>query len=167
MRGLAALWVVLFHAAEGRHLLKLEAALPAWLDADIFSHGNFGVPIFFVLSGFVIAHSVGGGRVDAAYLGRFTLRRSIRLGLPYWASIVLAIGFLSLKAAATHSPVAIPTPGQIAAHVFYLQEILRVQEINSVYWTLCYEMQFYLLFCLLLAAALHFRQVACDVGVEL
>jgi peptidoglycan/LPS O-acetylase OafA/YrhL len=148
--------VVLFHADAGHHIGQLEAALPAWVHAKL-SPGHFGVPMFFVLSGFVIAYAVRGQRVDAAYFGRFTLRRSIRLGLPYWASIALAIAFLELKGVATHTQVALPTPGEVAAHAVYLQDILGVRQINAVYWSLCYEMQFYLLFCLLVAAAQRCR----------
>jgi peptidoglycan/LPS O-acetylase OafA/YrhL len=153
---LAALWVVLFHAAAGHHIGHLEEALPASLHAQL-SAGHFGVPIFFVLSGFVIAYALRGQRIDAAYFGRFTLRRSIRLGLPYWASIVLAIAFLELKGVATHTQVALPTAGEFAVHAVYLQDVLGVHPINAVYWSLCVEMQFYLLFCLLLAAAQRCR----------
>jgi peptidoglycan/LPS O-acetylase OafA/YrhL len=147
---------VLFHAAAGHHIGQLEAALPTWLHANL-SAGHFGVPMFFVLSGFVIAYAVRGHRVDAAYFGRFTLRRSIRLGLPYWASMAVAIAFLQLKAVATHTQVALPTPGEFAAHAVYLQDVLGVHQISAVYWSLCYEMQFYLLFCLLVAAAQRCR----------
>jgi peptidoglycan/LPS O-acetylase OafA/YrhL len=152
LRGIAALWVVLFHAAAGHHIVHLEAALPDWLHAKL-SEGHFGVPMFFVMSGFVIAYAMHGHRIDAAYFGRFTLRRSIRLGLPYWASIGVALAFLGLKGAATHTPVSVPTPGELAAHAVYLQDLLRVHQINTVYWSLCFEMQFYLLFCALVALA--------------
>lgn len=152
LRGIAALWVVLFHAAAGHHIVHLEAALPDWLHAKL-SEGHFGVPMFFVLSGFVIAYAVHGQRIDAAYFGRFMLRRSIRLGLPYWASIAVAIAFLELKGFSTHTPAAVPTPGELAAHAVYLQDVLGVHQINAVYWSLCYEMQFYLLFCALVALA--------------
>jgi peptidoglycan/LPS O-acetylase OafA/YrhL len=152
VRGIAALWVVLFHAAAGHHLVHLEAALPDWLHAKL-NEGHFGVPMFFVMSGFVIAYALQGQRIDVAYFARFTLRRAIRLGLPYWASIGVAIAFLELKGAATHTPVPVPTPGELAAHVVYLQDLLGVHQINAVYWSLCYEMQFYLLFCALVALA--------------
>jgi peptidoglycan/LPS O-acetylase OafA/YrhL len=156
LRGLAALWVVLFHAAAGHHIGQLEAALPAWAQAKL-SAGHFGVPIFFVLSGFVIAYAMRGHRVDATYFGCFTLRRSIRLGLPYWASMAVAIAILEMKGVATHTQVALPTAGELAAHAVYLQDVLGVHQINAVYWSLCYEMQFYLLFCLLVAAAQRYR----------
>ena len=54
LRGIAALAVVLFHAFEGNHIPQLIPVMPRWI-TDIIDHGNLGVAIFFVLSGFVIA----------------------------------------------------------------------------------------------------------------
>ena len=45
-----------------------------------------------MLSGFVIAFSVGERRITPGYVGRFALRRSLRLDPPYWGSLVLALG---------------------------------------------------------------------------
>jgi hypothetical protein len=47
-------------------------------------------------------------------------------------------------------PTSLP---QIAAHLVYLQTLLGYEEITSVYWTLCLEVQFYLTLILLLWAA--------------
>lgn len=82
LRGIAALWVVLFHLFATSHLEHLEAALPVPI-AQLLHAGYLGVTIFFVLSGFVIAHSVARHRVDAAFAGWFVVRRSVRLSVPY------------------------------------------------------------------------------------
>jgi peptidoglycan/LPS O-acetylase OafA/YrhL len=50
IRGFAALWVVLLH------LRYAAAAEPYGVLAPIFARGYLGVPIFFVLSGFILAH---------------------------------------------------------------------------------------------------------------
>jgi len=55
MRGFAALWVVLHHFSEGGHMPVLSAAMPHALKAALFDLGNLGVPVFFVLSGVVMA----------------------------------------------------------------------------------------------------------------
>lgn len=151
LRGLAAIWVLLFHLGAGGQIVTLLALLPAWLDIALIDWGYLGVAVFFVLSGFVIALSVGDTPVDGHYLRRFVMRRSIRLDLPYWASIAITLAVLTAKA--TLRPGA-PTPrvgiGNLLAHMVYLQDLLGLPEINEVYWTLCFEIQFYLLFGALL-----------------
>lgn len=146
LRGAAALWVVLFHVSQGHHIPALMAALPAWLDSALFTDGHLGVAIFFALSGFVIAHSLERMRLDARVFGRFVLRRSIRLDPPYWAAIavVIVLGFLSAKV--KHESYVPPPLAQVAAHLVYLQELLGFRNLDYVFWTLAFEIQFYLLF---------------------
>lgn len=140
LRGLAALWVVLFH------LDKSGAIAGAPLIHPIFGYGSAGVAIFFVLSGFVIAHSLEGKTMTVPELGRFALRRSVRLDPSYWASMVLVVGVGWIMAVLHHEPAPMPSSGQLAWHVLYLQELLRIPELQVVYWTLTYEIQFYLVF---------------------
>lgn len=146
MRGLAALWVVLFHLQKSTAIQGLSVHLPGWFDYAVFGYGRAGVAVFFVISGFIIAHSVHGKIMTSAELGRFALRRSVRLDPPYWASMVLAITVQACLAFAHHVRATYPSPSHVAAHVFYLQELLRVPEIQIVYWTLTYEIQFYLVY---------------------
>jgi peptidoglycan/LPS O-acetylase OafA/YrhL len=151
LRGFAALGVVLYHAYEGGHIAGLLEHLPAWM-THLLRLGGHGVAVFFVLSGFVIAHSVAQSRVTLPFVGRFMLRRSLRLEPPYWLAIALAICFAQLSARVLPGK-ELPSfsVGQIAAHIFYLQEMLGYREINVVFWTLCQEVQFYLVYVLLLA----------------
>lgn len=142
LRGLAALWVVLFHAFSAQHMAHLEPMLPNGL-TQLMRAGYLGVAVFFVLSGFVIAHSVGRHRVDAPYIGWFALRRSVRLDVPYWASIVVIIGLRP----------DMPSAPTMLAHMFYVQDLLHIEPLSSIYWTLCLEMQLYVVFILLLGIA--------------
>jgi peptidoglycan/LPS O-acetylase OafA/YrhL len=157
LRGIAVLWVILFHASLDKRLAVLTSILPDWFVAVVFNWGHFGVPIFFVLSGFVIAHSLRKARINLAYFKRFTLRRLARLTPPYYVSIVVTLGFPLFSWYVKGE--AFP-PGQeplffqkLLAHLFYLQDIFRLGHINEVYWTLCIEIQFYLVFCALLGLA--------------
>jgi peptidoglycan/LPS O-acetylase OafA/YrhL len=132
IRGFAAMWVVLYHAAEGKHLESVRAATPTWLFTALFDAGHFGVSIFFALSGFVIAHSLRNADATPGYVGKFVLRRSIRIDPPYWATIALVI------------------VQQLVAHFFYAQDLTGFTQISGVFWTLCFEIQFYFGFILLL-----------------
>lgn len=151
LRGIAALAVVLFHALEGRHIPALEEAMPRWFKF-LISHGNLGVAVFFVLSGFVISHSLYSQRVNLSLAGRFMLRRSIRLDPPYWFAIAVAIAFALLSARVVPDKIAPSISSvQILAHVFYVQDLLGYPSINTVFWTLCLEVEFYLLYVAALA----------------
>lgn len=157
LRGIAALWVVLFHAHQEGRLAVLISILPHWFVAAVFNWGSLGVAIFFVLSGFVIAHSLREAKIDLDYFGRFSVRRFARLTPPYYVSIVITIGFALLSSyvkGVALAPGKIPlSPERLFAHLFYLQDIFRLGHINDVYWTLCIEVQFYLVFCALLGLA--------------
>ena len=150
LRGFAALWVVLFHAAEGKHLEGIRAATPTWLFDAVFSAGHYGVSIFFALSGFVIAHSLRHADATPRFAGRFVLRRSIRLDPPYWATMALMIGQQMIEARIRGTAMPDVSLGQLIAHVFYVQDIAGYPQISAVFWTLCFEIQFYLGFMLLL-----------------
>lgn len=151
LRGIAALWVVLFHASAAGHGLSL----PTWL-RPLFTLGNNGVAIFFALSGFVIAHSIRDDCITLSYIGRFALRRSLRLDPAYWASIALFIAFTAAAATIAREPFLPPSTGQLAANLTYTQLFLNYASINDVYWTLCYEVQFYLVLVFWVMAAQRF-----------
>ncbi len=151
LRGVAATLVILPHAV---------GLLDYWPSPSTFTRmvigiaplGSCGVQIFFVLSGFVIAYSLRNAQFSVKYVGNFILRRSIRLDPPYWAAIVIYLGFIALRRSLGHDPLPYPSGAKLLAHLFYLQDILGYGNINDVFWTLCIEIQFYVVFCLLLWA---------------
>ncbi len=151
LRGLAAVWVIFYHAsAEGKRLTSLAAVLPDWFETVLLKWGSLGVSIFFVLSGFVIAHSLRKAIVNAEYFKQFSLRRFARLTPPYYLSIVLALGYAIFAAKSKGIPFEAPSPAKFLAHLAFVQDLVGLGHINEVYWTLCLEVQFYLSFCGLL-----------------
>lgn len=145
LRGFAASWIVLGHAFEGEYFSHLAGHLPQlfWL----IKYGYLAVPIFFVISGFVIAHSLSNDYVDGRYFLKFTLRRTVRLDPAYWGSILLVISLSWVAAKVSGEIFKSPEPFAILSHIFYLQALIGVPHLISVYWTLCLEIQFYLIFC--------------------
>ncbi|MBW4933404.1 acyltransferase family protein [Marinobacter sp. F4206] len=145
LRGIAALGVVIYHLS-GNLNPELETLLPGLINIT-FSYGYLGVPIFFVISGFVISYSTKSTNVTTKYAKSFIVRRSIRLDLTYWASIFFAISLLLMKNKILNTSEEIPPATDILIHMFYLQDILNVDPVISVvYWTLCLEVQFYLFY---------------------
>jgi peptidoglycan/LPS O-acetylase OafA/YrhL len=153
LRGFAALSVVAFHVKEAHQVDRLCAALPAAFGV-LLDHAYLGVEVFFVLSGLVIGHSMARDRVTLGYVARFMVRRSIRLDPPYWASIALSVAFAYLSTRIVPGKTYTPPSGpEVLAHVAYLPVLLRIPLINPIYWTLCLEIQFYLVYALLMMAA--------------
>ena len=157
LRGIAALAVILPHSVG---IVYTGSRKPRdWVarSHEVLGFGGAGVDIFFVISGFVIAYAIGQATVGPRYVGRFALRRSLRLDPPYWASIVLTLTVLGLRQQFASGEIievaAWPSIGSILAHLFYLPYILGYQPINGVYWTLCLEVQFYLIYVLLIMVA--------------
>jgi len=120
---------------------------------ELMAHGTKGVQVFFAVSGFVIAYALRDVEMDGRTLGNFLLRRSIRLDPPYWAGLLLFLGYNLLRRMVAHHAEPWPSWQQGAAHLFYLQDILGLGQINIVFWTLCLEFQFYAAFALVLWAA--------------
>lgn len=161
LRGLASLWVVLYH-------LTISATLPTvaaggavgLLWNTVFGYGGLGVAVFFVLSGFVIAHSLRRWLDGGVQLGNYLIRRVIRLSPPYWAAIVFALVIHGLAARVNHEPFApggAPLTGpRVLSHAVYLEGLVGHHYINDVFWTLTLEMQFYLVLGLFLAGVGRF-----------
>jgi peptidoglycan/LPS O-acetylase OafA/YrhL len=145
LRGVASVGVVVYHVYSKNVVPMSGYVLPQPLDA-IFRNGNLGVYIFFVLSGFVITQSIRGSHITPRFVGWFALRRSLRLDPPYWATIAAMIGLSIVSGALQrdHAPLPLPTWEAVVAHLFYLQGLLGYPQIVGVFWTLCYEIQFYL-----------------------
>jgi len=155
LRGLAALWVLLFHLSTGHHLDALVAALPAAVDRTAFTWGHGGVAVFFVLSGCVLALTAERVTLDGAGAGRFVLRRLRRLAPPYVVALAAAVA-LGLARGESFGTM------QLLAHLLFVQTLADVPPVGIVFWTLSIELQFYVAFALLtwLADALGAERAA-------
>ena len=159
LRGLAAALVFAFHwywcsftgSASNRHLVLLAKLLAP------LGYGDCGVPIFFVLSGFCIhmafcrsvspsPSTLGEGRGE----GRF--RHTTFLHRRFWRIFPAYFLWLTIFALwhpgrpAPFAPAAILTHA-LMLHNFTLQYFLQI---NSSFWSLAVEWQFYLAYPLFL-----------------
>ncbi len=155
LRGLAALVVVYHHLSS--HVLDR----PAELFHGRVALGRYGVLVFFIVSGYVIPVSL------ARYgsLRRFWTGRVFRI-YPAWllavaaASALIAAGVRGVPGALREEPVA-----GVLAHVTMLQHLLGLPDLVSVFWTLSFEMVFYLLVSALFVLGLHRRYAWWAVGL--
>lgn len=137
LRAISIVWVVLFHTAWFGWLLSPATyfgiihtpwVVPIW-------RGDFGVDVFFVLSGFLIAGMLIDERASTGRLrlGRFYVRRLMRL----WPALVVA----AIVEAIT-SPERI---GTAWATLFYVSDFVPVARAFMGWtWSLSIEEQFYL-----------------------
>jgi len=150
LRGFAATLVALFHF---NGILSLDGAAPFVLQPLewLFSHGNAGVQVFFVLSGFVVTWNVDQlGRLGGRVLGRFCLRRSLRLDPPYFLVIGLTLLTFPLVGRGIVSTVG---PVDLVANLLYADQLFARTSVLGVGWTLCLEIQLYLVLFLTLWAS--------------
>lgn len=149
LRGIAALTVVFFHLNVA--IQQHDPHAVHNLTHQVFSIGYIGIPIFFVLSGFVIAYNLRHEQITFSFFARFYVRRSLRLDPPYWAVMVLTLALAGIANLTFKSGADFPfTPLQIFYNLVYLPDLMQVPLIVPVGWTLCIEFQFYLVYALLI-----------------
>ena len=136
LRAIAALAVLVAHVAGWTGLTTGNAAVGAYT-ARL---GEFGVAVFFVISGFLLyrpyalAHLRGGPAPDAA---RFYRRRFFRIFPPYWVALTAFV--FVFDHAAVHTP-------SEAAQLYLLFHIYDADTVLAGLpqaWSLAVEVSFY------------------------
>lgn len=143
LRGVAAIAVMFYHLVHGT--ADRFDQLP-WLQW-ITSFGHFGVQIFFVISGFVIPYSMYRSRYKFKNIGSFILRRLARLEPPYLISVLICIVLVAYRTYDPYNggPFIAPSVPQVLLHIGYLTTYFDYKWLDSAYWTLAIEFQYYLL----------------------
>ena len=148
IRGLAAFAVLLFHWEQffpaGGIWLQQFVLAESLIDPTVYiGFGWLGVPLFFILSGWLLGGQVIQARMSFRYLGRFWGRRFLRIYPAVWAELIVLLLIASL----------IPgLVGQASYDTLLLQFLLWLNlppfmatPLNLVWWTLPVELSFYLL----------------------
>jgi len=148
LRGVAATAVLIFHwyqffpaAADAIRPATLAGTI---LDPTIYiGFGWMGVPLFFVLSGYLLGGQVIHAELDASFLKRFWIRRFLRIYPAVWAELLI------LLLVGTFVTGLISTQGMATLPLQFLLWInlppFMAEPINLVWWTLPVELSFYLL----------------------
>ncbi|MGV3723056.1 MAG: acyltransferase family protein [Actinomycetota bacterium] len=159
IRGLAALYVAIFHASSFAGSETVSPPLRAL--ANCFHFGHLAVGVFIVLSGFCLMLPVaaaGNGRLPRG-LADYLRRRAWRILPPYYAALALSIACLSVGLLFTGASVVQGqeirsglSVGSVISHLLLLHN-LKVDwayTINGPLWTVATEWQIYFLFPLIL-----------------
>ena len=160
LRGLAALMVAIHHFC-GHRIFDPFRQLNLFSETldGMTRYGGIGVAVFFVISGFVITHSVSHHWVTGKYFLNFALRRSIRLDPPFWVTIALAcaLTYFGQKLIPNYDH-SLPSIKNVLAHIAYIYPLLGFDPIVPVFWTLVHEVQFYVLFVFLFGIVQRFSR---------
>lgn len=139
LRFAAAFAVVLYH-----YTARPDSSFEALSTVTRF--GYLGVPVFFMISGFVIALSANG---RSAY--QFGVSRFARLYPALWVSILVTVTTVYLLSG-SHTDL-----GTVFANATLLNDYVGQPDIDGVYWTLHAELKFYACVFLLVATGLFPR----------
>jgi len=153
LRGVAALYVLLFH-----YFPPSTAASPGHPLTNVLHHGYLAVDLFFILSGFVMAmnysHMFASGWSKAAYR-RFLGRRIARIYPLYLATVIA--GFLLVIAGWLRYLHAAPLGVALCLNLTMTQVWGLVPSFDSPAWSISAEWAAYLLFPALLVPTMFRR----------
>jgi exopolysaccharide production protein ExoZ len=134
--------MVVYHHARDR-LPEFIAVLPSPI-------GQAGVDLFFVISGFIMVVTTWSRPTSA---GAFMLRRAIRIAPTYWIYTTLLALFVLLFPSVLKLTV---TPGHYLWSMLFIPHMSPFDQVAPLLqpgWTLNYEMFFYCVFAVALAAS--------------
>lgn len=147
LRGLAALWVFVYHMWAYSEPRLMLLPLGFWT-ADLtplFSTGWAGVDVFFVLSAFLLSLPFARwacGQRPFPSPARYLLKRFRRVFPAFWTQFLILLVLAGIS-----SYYAFPSAKALAYHVFMVFNLPPgwVAPLNQVWWTLPTEFLFYLL----------------------
>jgi len=132
-RGIASIGVLLFHY----YYHVFEVIGPAGGEIGVFKFGQYGVELFFMISGFVIFMTLE----RTTKVVDFVRSRFARLFPVYWLSILIT-------SAVVHT-FGLPGREVSLSHTLInftmLEEFANVDKVDGAYWTLTLELCFYVL----------------------
>jgi peptidoglycan/LPS O-acetylase OafA/YrhL len=146
VRGLAALYVVVYHVTLRAFPGYPDAGAPFWV--GWFSYGRFAVLVFIVLSGFSLALSPAraGWRLDG--IAAYARRRARRILPAYWAALAFSLAVAWLVVPQPRS--GIPDLMSVLVNGLLVQNIVSAPSPNTAFWSIAVEVQLYVLLPVLL-----------------
>jgi peptidoglycan/LPS O-acetylase OafA/YrhL len=134
MRFVAAFAVMMYHYTYRGTLPGGYLSFKFPILGPVFQYGDMGVPLFFIISGFVILMTAQ----KREWFG-FVISRIVRLYPAYWFSVTLT----AVVILAAHNNRYSVGLGQYLANLTMIQQVFDIQDVDGVYWSLYVELIFY------------------------
>ncbi len=148
LRAVAALAVVFYHDGIESTAICVATGKPCVYD---FTLGTFGVPLFFMISGFIMVMTSWNSFAQTGAPTQFMRRRLIRIVPLYWLVTTIAVAGALVVPSMLNVPV--DDPIYIAAsYLFWPMARVNglIRPIANLGWTLNLEIMFYAVFTLAL-----------------
>lgn len=140
LRGWAATAICLYHFVWSTAYYITDE----WV-RTIFYYAQYGVPMFFVISGVVLPMSLCKNNYQLKHFPIFITKRLVRLEPPYWISLLLGAAYLVFQHY-RHQGIIEFSWTNFLLHLGYLIPLFDDQQwINPVYWSLAVEFQYYII----------------------
>ncbi len=149
LRGIAAMAVVLQHSAEFIWPEYLKFSI------GVFRLGEFGVILFFMVSGFIIPASLE--KYDS--VPRFWVGRFFRLFPLYWACVLAALVLAAVGRFYLPEPFLAEPVRWTLVNLTMVQQFVEGPLVIGASWSLAYEMVFYLAMSIMLLCGANRRSV--------
>lgn len=152
LRGVAATMVCFYHfVSTTKNYVDTQ-----WVKG-LFSYGQMGVHMFFVISGVVIPLSMIKAGYSVNDWGKFMMKRLARIEPPFIAATVLAILYFQVRRLVPGSSEVdiMPSATDLLLHLGYLVPFVNGTWAVPAFWTLAIEFHYYLILSLLLPAAMN------------
>lgn len=154
IRALAVLWVLILHtwAITGSGSVDFNIPFTTYEIgvARVIRMGEWGVDIFFVLSGFLLTTPFLRARKNVSFIEGtldFYRRRALRLLPAYYFAILALIYFL------LYGLGKLPTPAEMLQHVLLANTWFETPPLRGAFWSLPVEALFYVFLPFLIFAA--------------
>ena len=154
-KAIASQLIVLHHLAAYGPLVGAAQEVAPGTIGWFYDYARIAVQVFLVVAGFLAARAMspqGGALAGSPW--PLIAKRYVRLAIPYFVAIALAVAGAAL-ARVWMNDEAIPAPptlAQLAAHALLLQSVLGFDSLSAGLWYIAIDFQLFALMTLLLWA---------------
>jgi peptidoglycan/LPS O-acetylase OafA/YrhL len=142
-RGILCLWIVGIHLGGSaiRALGHVTDEVNLYYLVELY---RLGVECFFVLTGYLLAHSIRRIPTGSGTVGQLVFRRTLRLLVPYQIALALTAVVLSVGVHVFHRAWDLPNAATWVSTAFVVGDLVHVVCPVGSFWSMQPMFQFYL-----------------------